>query len=143
MAICKDGCLASAFLMQHIPELLNRFSISFHQDDSCIEYFLFSKQQQKHISKNLIVSHESFSHSLYVSKFYPELYKELKCKYLSAALFYLMAHHAIGLFHLKENCCVNLESQIDVFNNFYSKLQDFNFQIHHNRPSDNVFVKWH
>ncbi|MFH2093800.1 MAG: hypothetical protein ABIJ31_15680 [Pseudomonadota bacterium] len=133
----------SAFLCQYIPKLLNEFTISYQQDYSCIEYFLHSKEKNKQISKNLIVSHELFSHSLYVSRFYPELYKESGCRYLSAACFYMVAHHAIGLFDLKDNCCVNLEAETIIFNDFYSKLKEFDFKICYNRPCDRAYVRGH
>lgn len=133
----------SEFLSTHVPRLLNNFILSYYRDDTCVEYFLYSKKKQKQISKNLIVSHEIFSHSLYVSKFYPELYKELQCKYLSAACFYMISHHAIRLFQLKDNCDVNLEARLHVFERFYAKLKEFNFKICYNRPSDHVYVKGH
>ena len=129
------------FLAIHIPELLERFSLSYEQDETCIEYFLFSKEKLTEISRSLIVSHEIFSHSLYVSKFYPEIYRELNCKYLSAACFYLMAHHAIRKFQLCDNCCVNLEAEDDVFDSFYSRLADFSFKVQYNRPSHRVYLR--
>lgn len=133
-----------SFLKQHIPKLLNRFSLSYEKnDDTCIEYFLFSKERRIEISRSLIVSYEVFSKSLYVSKFYPEIYKELNCKYLSAACFYLMAHHAVKEFCLADNCCVNLEAEEPVFDQFYSRLNDFDFKIQCNRPSNQLYLRGH
>ena len=129
------------FLLVHMPELLQRFSLSYERDCTCIEYFLDSKEKIRQISKTLIVSHELFSGSLYVSKFYPEIYKELNCKYLSATCFYLIAHHAIKMFHLADNCCVSLETDVMVFNKFYSRLNDFNFKIIYNRPAERVYLE--
>ncbi len=132
----------SNFLMIHIPELLERFSLSYEKNDAtCIEYFLFSKNTLVEISRSLIVSHEIFSKSLYVSKFYPEIFKELNCKYLSAACFYIMAHHAIQQFHLSDNCWVNLEAENTVFDSFYSRLNDFNFKVQSNRPANRVSLR--
>ena len=130
------------FLFVHVPQLFERFSLSYEKnDETCIEYFLFSKEKVKEISRSLIVSHEIFSKSLYIAKFYPEIYKELNCKYLSAACFYMIAHHAIHEFHLTENCCVNLEAEDRVFNSFYSKLKDFNFKIQCNRPANRLYIR--
>ena len=134
---------SSLFLSTYVPLFLSRYSLSYEQDCSCAEYFLRSRTKHKVISKNLIVSHEVFSKSLYVSKFYPEIYRELNCKYLSAACFYVMACHATGLFGLKDNCCVNLETQMDVFENFYRKLREFHFEICCNRPCDKVYIRGH
>lgn len=133
----------SPFLMTYLPILLQRFSLSYETDCSCIEYFLYSKEKLKEISKTLIVSHEIFSGSLYVSKFYPEIHKELDCKYLSAACFYMMAHHAVKMFHLADNCCVNLETETRIFDHFYSRLNDFGFKIKYMRPAERVCLKGH
>lgn len=141
MVLPIPGQVESRFLMMHMPVLLKRFSLSYERDYSCVEYFLHSKEKMKQISRTLIVSHETFSDSLYVSKFYPEIYKELHCKYLSAACFYIMAHHAVKLFHLCDNCCVNLETDVTVYNNFYSRLNEFDFKINYNRPCERVSLR--
>lgn len=127
--------------MQHMPELFQRFELSYERDHSCIEYFLYSKEKHEEISRTLIVSHEIFSKSLNVSKFYPEIYKELNGKYLSAACFYMLAHHAVEQFHLCDLCDVNLETETAVFESFYSKLNNFNFKIKYSRVADRVCLK--
>jgi hypothetical protein len=143
MVLHIPGKQGSLFLMTHLPLLLKRFTLFYEQDGSCLEYFLYSKEKNSRISKTLVVSHDSFSGSLYVAKFYPEIFREMNCKYLSAACFYLMAHHAAKLFHLTDNCCVNLETDLAVFNKFYGRLDDFNFKIHYHRPSEKVRLKGH
>lgn len=142
MILSLPGAWESPFLQIQIPKLLKRFSLSYEKKyETCIEYFLFSKDKMSEISRALIVSHEIFSKSLYISKFYPEIYKELNCKYLSAACFYLMAHHAVKEFHLSDNCCVNLEAEDKIFNQFYAKLDDFEFKIQCNRPSNQLYLR--
>ena len=128
------------FLNQQIPRLNNRFLLSFSREDTCMEYFLCNRHTGKQISKTLIVSHEVFSGSLYVSRFYPELYRQINCKYLSAACFYLIVHHAASAFQLLDKCRVNLETDKTVFLQFYSRLQDFNFYIRYARPVDKVYL---
>lgn len=103
------------FLNQQIPRLNNRFLLTFSRDDTCMEYFLRDRHTGKQISKTLIASHEVFSGSLYISKFYPELYRQINCKYLSAACFYLMVHHAASAFQLLDKCRVNRETDQAVF----------------------------
>jgi len=137
----SSGRFASQFLATHLPLLLKRVSLFYEQDGACLEYFLYSKSKKRLISKNLVVSHDLFSDSLYVAKFYPELFREMNCKYLSAACFYLMVHHAVKIFHLSENCWVNLETDTAVFNNFYSRLNDFDFKIIYHRPSERVCLR--
>lgn len=143
MVLTIPDQIGSPFLTLHMPELLERFSFSYEQDDTCLEYYLYNKKDRGQISKTLIYSHNTFSKSLYVSKFYPEIYKELNCKYLSATCFYLLAHHAVGKFHLLDNCDVTLETDTCVFEQFYSKLNEFDFRIKHNRPSDRVCLTGH
>ena len=138
MITAKTG--KSNFLNQQIPKLNNRYLLTFSRDDTCMKYFLCDRQTGKQISKTLIVSHEVFSGSLYVSRFYPELYRQINCKYLSAACFYLMVHHAAGVFHLLNQCRVNLETDKSVFSQFYSRLQDFHFYIRYARPADKVYL---
>ncbi|MCG8550709.1 MAG: hypothetical protein MI799_09945 [Desulfobacterales bacterium] len=128
------------FLNKQIPKLNNRYLLTFSKDDTCIEYFLCSRRTGRQISKALIVSHEVFSGSLYVSRFYPELYREINCKYLSAACFYLMVHHAAGVFRLLNQCRVNLETDKAVFFQFYSRLREFHFYIRYARPADKVYL---
>ncbi len=141
MVISAHSKNESQFLLTHIPELLKRFTLLYQKDDSCIEYFLFSKEKNIEISKSLILSHNMFSHSINVSKFYPEIYKEICCKYLSAACFYLIVHHAANKFHMADTCSVGLEAEKKVFESFYSKLNDFNFKINYNRPAKKVCLK--
>jgi len=136
-----SGRVESHFLMTHLPLLLKRFSLSYEQDGSCLEYFLYSKEKMRRISKDLVVSHDPFSGSLYIAKFYPEIYREMNCKYLSAACFYLMAHHAAKIFHLADRCVVSLETDTSVFNQFYCRLDDFDFKIAYTRPSQRVCLK--
>lgn len=138
MVLPVPGQGDSDFLRVQMPLLLKKFSVSYEKDNSCIEYFLYSNEKLRETSKTLIVSHEIFSDSLYVSKFYPEIYKQINCKYLSAACFYMMAHHAAKIFHLPDNCCVNLETDATVFETFYSRLNDFHFKIRYTRSSDRV-----
>jgi len=61
-----SGRFESQFLMSHLPLLLTRFSLSYEQDGSYLEYFLYSKEKMRQISKALIVSHdETFAKRVY------------------------------------------------------------------------------
>ncbi len=115
------------FLNQQIPRFNNLFLLTFSRDDTCLECFLCSRDTGKQISKTLIVSHEVFSGSLYVSRFYPELYRQINCKYLSAACFYLMVHHAASAFQLFDKCRVNLETDKAVFFTILRQAPGFQF----------------
>lgn len=131
----------SLFLAHHIPILLNRFSLFYKKDATCIEYTLYKQSSNRQISKSLIVSHEIFPNSIYVSKFYPEIYKQLNCRYLSAACFYMLVHHAASTFLLPDHCNVNLETDQEVYKDFYARLNDFDFKIFHSRPAQRCYVR--
>ncbi|MCG8531959.1 MAG: hypothetical protein MI749_15035 [Desulfovibrionales bacterium] len=128
----------SGFLTTHISCLEKRYELSYYRDGACIEYFLDSRQDHEPVSQNLILSWDSWHRGIYVSKFYPELYRRAASKYLSAACFYLMVHHAVHLFHLRDECQVWLETDAHVFKDFYAKLREFEFKISRDRVGDRV-----
>ena len=86
--------------------------------------------------KNLILSWDTTKQGLYVSKFYPELFRETASRYLSAACFYLMIHHAVHEFHLRDECPVWLETDTGVFRDFYAKLREFDFHVAYARVGE-------
>lgn len=130
--------IESEFLSTHIPLFHKRFSLSYSRDFSCVEYFLFSREKKADISQNLILSHDAGGGRIYVSRFYPELYKEADAKYLSAACFYMLIRHAFNLFQLRNHCPVWLETNDTVFHDFYERLREFDFHIAHARPAGQV-----
>ncbi len=131
----------AGFLTTKIPLLEKRFSLSYFRDDSCIEYFLDSRERSELVSLNLILSWDTRAKGLYVSKFYPELFRERASRYLSAACFYLMVQHAVHEFHLRDECTVWLETDRGVFREFYAKLKEFEFRISRARVGDKVCLK--
>ncbi|SMD00811.1 Putative zinc-or iron-chelating domain-containing protein [Desulfocicer vacuolatum DSM 3385] len=130
-----------SFMEIQVPAFLRRFSLSYIKDGTCLEYFLYSKEKKHEISTALIVSHDVCSHSINVSKFYPEIYKETTPKYMSAALFFLMMHHAAGIFDIHCDCKICLETKRMVFESFYGRLKDFDFFIHRHHVSNNCNVQ--
>ncbi len=143
MTISEAEAYRSGFLNRQVPILFERFCLFFEKEATCIEYFLCTQKRLRPVSRSLIVSHEVFSGSIYVSKFYPEIHRELNCKYLSAAFFYIMVHHAAGQFLLPDHCRVNLETDDEVFHRFYSRLNDFDFRICYDWPCEKVYLRGH
>ncbi len=129
------------FMETHIPLFFKRFSLSYKRDYSCIEYFLYSLKEKKEISTELIISHNPCTNHLYVSKFYPEIYKEPLTKYMSAVCFFLILHHAASTSGIDKDSFIYLETRCQVFENFYSRLKDFDFAIKYKRPSDNYNIQ--
>ncbi|MFO7990525.1 MAG: hypothetical protein ACQEQ5_03630 [Thermodesulfobacteriota bacterium] len=126
------------FMETQVKRLMSRFSLSYIRDDTCVEYFLQDTRNQNLVSVNLILSHDRFAGGLYVSKFYPQLFLTPDHRFLSAACFYLMVHHSVGVFGLADHCRVSLETDIAVFDEFYSRLPEFHFRIAYHRPCRRV-----
>jgi hypothetical protein len=121
--------LALDFFKAIIPALLQRFAFVYYQENTCIEYFITKTGTQEPISQAIVFSLNRPSDQINVSRFYPELHKQIHCKYLSAACFYLLAHHFASIYQLPKGYRICLETQPDTFATFYSKLQDFHFQL--------------
>ncbi len=119
----------SLFMRFNIGILLNRYDFSFCREDRCIEYFIMDKIKVEDISKALIMSLDLFKKNIHVAKFYPELYKQLNSKYMSAACFYLLIHHFGQYFHLDGSYHIDLETTPCVFHEFYEKLKNFHLHI--------------
>jgi hypothetical protein len=126
------------FMDIQVKRLMSRFSLSYIRDDTCMEYFLQDTRNKNLVSMNLILSHDRFAAGLYVSKFYPQLFLTPDHRFLSAACFYLMVHHSVGVFGLTDHCRVSLETDTEVFDEFYSRLPEFHFRIAYQRPCRRV-----
>ena len=113
----------------NMGSLLNRYDFSFFREHCCMEYFITDRRNMEDISKALIISLDLFKKNIHVSKFYPELFKQLNAKYMSAACFYLLIHHFGQYFHLDKTYHIDLETTPSVFHDFYEKLKDFHLHI--------------
>jgi hypothetical protein len=125
----KMNCLVSHFPNEQIPILLGRYEFSYYQEDNCIEYFIQDKETKEAISRAIIFSLNQHSQQMNVARFCPELYKQAKCKYLSAACFYLLTHHFCSIYTLPRDYCICLETRPDTYKNFFSKLKDFHLLV--------------
>ena len=119
----------SKFMQEKIPKLLSRYEISYCKEDDCIEYFITDKKTHKQISYALVLSLNRFAKQINVGKFYPELYKQARSKYLSAACFYLLIHHFAKIYHLAEGCGIYLHTKPSTYKKFFSLLKDFNLKV--------------
>lgn len=119
----------SLFMKTYIGILMNRYDLSFHREDRCMEYFIMDRQKLEDVSNALVMSLDLIKKNIHVSKFYPELYKQLNSKYMSAACFYLLIHHFGQYFHLDKTYHIDLETTPCVFHEFYEKLKDFHLHI--------------
>jgi hypothetical protein len=120
--------MRSPFVHRNVPRLLRRYDLSYQIEGDCVEYFILDKASATQISYAIVFSLNRVSREIHVSRFYPELYKELRSKYLSAACFYLLIHHFCNLYHLGEGYTITLETRPDTFELFFSKLRDFDLR---------------
>lgn len=139
MNACADPAAGVPVFMEiQVKRLLGRYFLTCAIEDTCMEYFLWDAKTRNLVSLNLILSHDRFSRGIYISKFYPQLFLTPDSRFLSAACFYLMVHHSAGMFGLPDHCRISLETDIPVFEAFYSRLADFHFRIARHRPGTHV-----
>jgi len=119
--------IESHFATENVPRLLSRYELSYYQEDNCIEYFIVDKNTHEQISYAIIFSLNRDSKELHVSRFCPELHKQIDAKYLSAACFYILIHHFGNIYHLSKDYSITLETRGATYKAFFSRLKDFDF----------------
>ncbi len=120
----------STFMRTNVSLFLQRFSVTYYKEDSCIEYFINSRASTDTISSSLVFSYNAIAKVLHISRFHPELHKETDSKYMSAACFYLLVHHSADAYSMDDTCHISLETVPNVSDGFYMRIKDFNFHIH-------------
>ncbi|MBW1739658.1 MAG: hypothetical protein JRJ42_00840 [Deltaproteobacteria bacterium] len=119
----------SNFVKKNIPRLLRRYKLSYYKENDCIEYFITDNGTKEQISYAIIFSLNRHSKQINVSRFCPELYKQIESKYLSAACFYLLIHHFANIYHLSEEYSIFLQTRPATYKKFFSRLKDFDLRI--------------
>ena len=119
----------SDFIRTNVPLFLDRFALSYHREDFCIEYFINRLNSAETISYSLVFSYSPAAKNLHVSSFHPELYLQSNSRYLSAACFYLIIHHFADTFSLDDACHISLETVTTIYEDFYRRLKDFEFHV--------------
>ena len=124
----KLASIESPFMKHNIPRLLDRYDLSYYKEDDCVEYFITEKGTAEQMSYAIVFSLNRHSKEIHVSRFCPELYKQIESKFLSAACFYLLIHHFAGIYHLDKGYSISLETRPATFERFFSRLKDFNLR---------------
>jgi hypothetical protein len=119
----------SAFISKNTPHLIDRFTLSYRHEFSCVDYYIHDVESGSRISKEILFTLDRFENRIVVSRFYPELSRLTKSKFLSATSFYLMIHHFINILHVPSSFDIYLNAKPTVFINFYEKLKDFSFTV--------------
>jgi hypothetical protein len=126
------------FIEQKSFLLVEKYFISCLSQDFCNNYFIKDKITNEVISRELVLTLDKFSKEIHVSRFYPELKLQPKCKYFSAACFYLLVQHFAMDKKLDDKYHVSLDCTPEVFSSFYTKLLDFHFTDTHKSPGRSI-----
>ncbi len=118
----------SRFIKENMPRLLGRYQLSYCQEDRCVEYFIVDRKTEEQISYAIVFSLNTCSKQIHVSRFCPELCKQIRSKYLSAACFYLLIGHFGNMYHLGKGYDIHLETVPETYERFFSRLKDFCLQ---------------
>lgn len=121
--------IESHFAKENVTRLLSRYELAYYKEDKCIEYFITDKTTNEQISYAIVFSLNRNSRELHVSRFCPELYKQVESKYLSAACFYLLIHHFGHIYHLSKDYSISLETLPATYRAFFSRLKDFDLRM--------------
>ena len=119
----------SQFMRTNVPLLLQRFSLFYFEERSCIEYFVNKRFSPETVSSSIIFSYDREKDDLHVSRFHPEIYRQPNSKYMSAACFYLLIQHCADFFSLDDSSHISLETVPIISDRFYKKLRDFDFHV--------------
>jgi hypothetical protein len=112
-------------MKENVARLLSRYQLFYYREDQCVEYFILDRRTKKQISYAIVFSLNTRSKQIHVSRFCPELYKQIESKYLSAACFYLLISHFGSIYHVDKGYNIHLETRPETYERFFSRLKDF------------------
>jgi len=128
----------SDFIRTQVAHLLRRFAISYKRNGDRTEYFVTSRRTGHQVSYAIVFLHDRDAHCLHISKFFPELMRRDNSKYLSAACFFLLVQHFAQHARPDVTHQITLKAQSRIFDAFYSRLKDFEFEIWNDRGGKTV-----
>ena len=121
--------IESDFAKKNVARLLSRYKLAYYKEDKCIEYIITDKTTHEQVSYAIVFSLNRDSKDLHVSRFCPELYKQIESKYISVACFYLLIHHFGNIFHLGKDYSISLDTFTATYKTFFSRLKDFDLRM--------------
>jgi len=121
------GC--SDFMASHLPEFFEHFGIDYTIDGPQSEYFVFNIKDHLDISCSLTLNFDEAAAQINFMTFYPGIFLQKGCRYLSAVCFFLVIHHFANFHHIGPGCRIFFNTRQGVFDTFYAHLNDFNFLI--------------
>jgi len=133
------GC--SAFMATHLPEFFDHFGIDYTIDGPQLEYFVYNRKDHLDISCSLTLNFDEAAGQINFMTFYPGIFLQKGCRYLSAVCFFLVLHHFANFHHVGAGCRIFFNSRQKVFDTFYALLQDFDFQVLAHGEEDRVDIQ--
>ena len=119
----------SVFMSSHLPDFLNDYGINFTIDGPQLDYFVYKKTTGKDISCSLTFDFNKQAGQIDVMTFYPGLYLHPCTRYFSAVCFFMVLNHFANFHHITSECRIFLKTRSEVFYDFYSLLNDFDFHV--------------
>ena len=119
----------SVFMSSHLPDFFNHFGINFSIDGPQLEYFVYKKPTGIDIYCSLTFNFDEPARQINVMTFYPGLWLHPSTRYFSAVCFFMVLNHFANFHHINSDCRIVLNTKKEVFNNFYSLLNDFDFHV--------------
>ena len=121
------GC--SAFMISHLPEFFDHFGINYTIDGPQFEYFIYDIKNSQDISCSITLNYDEAALQINFMSFYPGIFQQKGCRYLSAVCFFLIIHHFANFHHIGPGCRILFNTRQGVFDNFYALLKDFDFHV--------------
>lgn len=117
----------SLFMQENTPFFLDRFKISYSQDESQMQYCISEIKSNKNVSCSIEISMDENTKHINVLMFYPGLDQLPDTHYFSSVCFFLIIHHFTQFFHLTSQYSICLNTKRIIYNSFYSHCDDFKF----------------
>lgn len=128
-------------MVSHLPEFFNHFGIDYTIDGPQLEYFVFNIKDHLDISCSLTLNFDEAAGQINFMTFYPGIFLQKGCRYLSAVCFFLVLHHFANFHHIGHGCRIFFNTRQEIFDTFYGLLKDFDFQVLAYGEGDRVDVQ--
>ncbi|MFC1843983.1 hypothetical protein ACFLZ5_04260 [Thermodesulfobacteriota bacterium] len=128
-------------MASHLPEFFDHFGIDYTIDGPQSEYFVYNIKDHLDISCSLTLNFDEAAGQINFMTFYPGIFLQKECRYLSAVCFFLVIHHFANFHHIGPGCQILFDTRQEIFDAFYAHLKDFDFHVLACTEKDRVNVQ--
>ena len=128
-------------MASHLPEFFDHFGIEYTIDGPQSEYFVYNIKDHLDISCSLTLNFDEAAGQINFMTFYPGIFLQKECRYLSAVCFFLVIHHFANFHHIGSGCQILFNTRQGIFDAFYAHLKDFDFHVLARTEKDRVNVQ--